>query len=149
MPLSIGRKRNPASSLRPLSPGRKSSQSSLCPLVLGFEFSLGLGLGSVWSAVASEAQKLVNCLTDQSSPIAADWPRLGLLLRSSLKLSNLSRIQYSQAELETCKVAEISRRFKECIVETPVISIFETLATKVPKGLLGSETRIVSTRTSD
>jgi len=73
----------------------------------------------------------------------AEWPRLRLLLRSALKLSNLSRIQHSRAELEVAIIANISRRFNQCITDTHVISIYETLPTKVSTGIFGSETLLV------
>lgn len=68
------------------------------------------------------------------------WHKLILILHK-LKLS---RLQRSQAELESTIVANISQQFERSVIDTHVASIYETQVTKVSSGLFDSEKFVVS-----
>lgn len=61
------------------------------------------------------------------------WFRLGLMLRSHPRISKLMR---SQAELEANILAYVTQEFDQIDIDTPVISVFETKATKINEGFL-------------
>lgn len=69
------------------------------------------------------------------------WENLRLTLRHTVK--ELSRLQYIKAELKNAQVATVSENFQERLRDVSVITAYETLPTRLQKGLTWRKTILV------